>query len=267
MVALTPGSDHVSCRLDLADVADLTTAIARCRRLLDLDADPEAVDRLLGADPALAPLVAAAPGRRVPRTVDGAEFAVRAVLGQQVSTAAARTVTARLAAELGDPVDDPAGGLTRLFPPPERLVGAAPPGPAARRRTLAGLVDALASGRLDLGPGADRDRARAALAGLPGIGPWTVEMVAMRALGDPDAFPEGDLGVHRGAARLGLPSTPAALRGRAGAWRPWRAYAVQHLWAATDHPVNDWPPPARPPVTPSPSNRRATSARKEPSRV
>ncbi len=262
VVALTPIPDHIACRVELADIADLTTAITRCRRLLDLDADPEAVDHVLADDPILAPLVAKAPGRRVPRTVDGAEFAVRSVLGQQVSTAAARTTTAALVSAHGDPVDDPTGGLTHLFPMPEQLVDATPALPAARRRTLAALTDALVSGRLDLGPGADRDRSRAVLGALPGVGPWTLEMVAMRALGDPDAFCGGDLGVRRGAGLLGLPSTPATLSVRAEAWRPWRAYAVQHLWAATDHPVNRWPPPTRP-VT----ERRADPAQKGPSRA
>ena len=231
-------------------MADLTTAIARCRRLLDLDADPEAVDRALGRDPVLGPLITGAPGRRVPRTVDAAEFAIRAVLGQQVSTAAARTITAALVAVHGDPVDVPAGGLTHLFPTPEALVDAEPALPATRRRTLATVVDALASGRLDVGPGADRDRARAVLAGLAGVGPWTVEMVAMRALGDPDAFPATDLGVRRAAAALDLPTAPGALGDRAGAWRPWRAYAVQHLWATTDHP-------AEPMATASPTHHRS----------
>jgi AraC family transcriptional regulator of adaptative response / DNA-3-methyladenine glycosylase II len=266
VVALTPTPDHVLCRVDLADVADLTTAISRCRRLLDLDADPEAVDRALGADPALAPLVRAAPGRRVPRTVDGAEFAVRAVLGQQVSTAAARTTTATLVAACGEVVHDPIGGLTRLFPTPDRLAGARPGLTRTRRRTFASLVDALSSGRLDLGPGADRAAAREVRASLPGIGPWTVEMVAMRALGDPDAFPESDLGVRRGAGSLGLSPTAGALWKRSIPWRPWRAYAVQHLWAATDHPVNSWPPPGTTPVSdraPRASERRADVAQKE----
>jgi len=242
IVALTPGPDHIDCRIELADVADLTAAIARCRRLLDLDADPEAVDEALAADRRLAPSVAAAPGRRVPRTVDGDEFAVRAVLGQQVSTAAARTTAGALVAAHGAPLDVPSGALTHLFPSVHGLVGARPGLPAARALTLTLVVDALADGRLDLGPGSDRDRARRALSDLAGIGPWTVEMVAMRALGDPDAFPVGDLGVRRGAARLGLPDRPADLTGHAGRWRPWRAYAVQHLWAATDHPVTRWPP-------------------------
>jgi AraC family transcriptional regulator of adaptative response / DNA-3-methyladenine glycosylase II len=242
VVALTPASDHIACRADLTDMADLTAAIARCRRLLDLDADPEAIDRVLADDPCLTPLVAAAPGRRVPRTVDGDEFAVRAVLGQQVSTAAARTAAGALVASHGDPVSDPAGGLTHLFPSAEALVGACPVLPTGRSRTLAHVVDALVDGRLDLGPGCDRDAARRELAALPGVGPWTVEMVAMRALGDPDAFPVGDLGLIRGAGRTGLPDTARSLAARAEPWRPWRSYAVQHLWATSDHPITVWPP-------------------------
>jgi len=242
VVALTPHPDHIACRVDLADVADLTTAIARCRRLLDLDADPEAVDRALGADPDLAPLVRSRPGRRVPRTVDGPEFAVRVVLGQQVSTAAARTAAAALVTGYGQLVEDAHGGLTHLFPSPDLLQGVEPSLAGGRGRTLATLVDELVSGRLDLGPGCDRIEARRVLGALPGVGPWTVEMVAMRALGDPDAFCDGDLGVRRAAEQLGLPSTAGALRARSERWRPWRAYAVQHLWATSDHPINTWPP-------------------------
>jgi AraC family transcriptional regulator of adaptative response / DNA-3-methyladenine glycosylase II len=242
VVALTPASHHISCRADLADMADLTAAIARCRRLLDLDADPEAIDRVLSGDPRLAPLVAAAPGRRVPRTVDGDEFAVRAVLGQQVSTAAARAAAGALVASHGDPMSDPTGGLTHLFPSAEALIGADQSLAGGRSRTIAHLVDALTDDRIDLGPGCDRDLARRELAALPGIGPWTVEMVAMRALGDPDAFPVGDLGVIRGAGRTRLPDAQKALTARAERWRPWRAYAVQHLWATSDHPITQWPP-------------------------
>jgi AraC family transcriptional regulator of adaptative response / DNA-3-methyladenine glycosylase II len=243
VVALRPTPEHVACRLALTDVRDLTSAITRCRRLLDLDADPVAVDELLATDPSLAPFVAKAPGRRVPRTVDGAELAVRAVLGQQVSTAAARTCAGRLAATHGEPVEDPGGGLGRLFPSPESLAGAEAAMPASRRRTLAAVAGALADGRLDLGPGSDRDEALAVLSRLPGVGPWTTGVVAMRALGDPDAFLATDLGVRRGAAALGLPATPAALTAHSARWRPWRAYAVQHLWATTDHPINRWPTP------------------------
>jgi AraC family transcriptional regulator of adaptative response / DNA-3-methyladenine glycosylase II len=247
VVALTPRADHIGCQLSLADLRDLATAISRCRRLLDLDADPVAVGDLLRADPVLAPLVDKAPGRRVPRTVDAAEFAVRAVLGQQVSTAAAATHAGRLAAAFGEPVDDPAGGLTRLFPDAAALAAAGPGSvavPRSRRATFAALTGALAAGQLDLSAGGDWAQARLRLAALPGIGPWTVETIAMRALGDPDAFPASDLGVRAAARQLGLPSGPAALTGHAAAWRPWRAYAVQYLWAAGTHPINDLPPPA-----------------------
>ncbi len=244
VVALRPASGHVACTLALTDLRDLTLAISRCRRLLDLDADPVAVDGLLGTDPVLAPLVARNPGRRVPRTVDAAEFAVRAVLGQQVSTAAARTHAARLVRDCGDPVDDPAGGLTHLFPEPDTLAALDPERlalPRTRRTTLTTLAAELAAGRIVLGAGSDWGAARERLAALPGIGPWTVETVAMRALGDPDAFLPTDLGLRRAARASGLPGTPAALTARAEAWRPWRAYAVQYLWATDDHPINHLP--------------------------
>lgn len=244
VVALTPKSDHIACRLSLTDPRDLTRAISRCRWLLDLDADPVAVDAQLRTDPLLAPLVDAGPGRRVPRTVDGAEFAVRAVLGQQVSTAAARTHAARLVTAHGVPLDDPEGGLTHLFPTPGALADLDPETlalPRTRRTTLTTLVAALAEDRLRLDTDADWDQARAELAALPGFGPWTVESIAMRSLGDPDAFLPTDLGIRRAAERLGLRATPAALTARAADWRPWRAYAVQYLWTVDDHPINHLP--------------------------
>ncbi|MBB6434618.1 AraC family transcriptional regulator of adaptative response / DNA-3-methyladenine glycosylase II [Streptomyces candidus] len=244
IVALTPRPDHIACRLALTDLRDLTHAISRCRWLLDLDADPVAVDERLRADPLLAPLVAQAPGRRVPRTTDPAEFAVRAVLGQQVSTAAARTHAGRLVTAHGAVVDDPEGGLTHLFPTPDALAGLDPEAlalPRSRRTTLTTLVSHLADGTIRLGVDCDWDRARAQLLALPGFGPWTTEVIAMRALGDPDAFLPSDLGIRRAAQGLGLPHTPAALTARAAAWRPWRAYAVQYLWATDAHPINHLP--------------------------
>ncbi|MET7660369.1 AlkA N-terminal domain-containing protein [Streptomyces sp. NPDC005463] len=244
IVTLTPAPDHIGCRLVLTDQRDLTVAISRCRRMLDLDADPVAVDEQLRADPLLAPLVDKAPGRRVPRTVDEPEFAVRAVLGQQVSTAAARTHAARLVTAHGEPVDDPEGGLTHLFPSPAALAALDPEAlalPRSRRTTLTTLVRELADGTLVLGPESDWDEARDRLMALPGFGPWTVEVIAMRALGDPDAFLPTDLGMRRAAQELGLPHTPAALTARAASWRPWRAYAVQYLWATDDHPINFLP--------------------------
>ncbi|MFI0732152.1 AlkA N-terminal domain-containing protein [Streptomyces sp. NPDC021225] len=246
VVALRPEPDHIACQLSLTDMRDLAGAISRCRRLLDLDADPTAVDELLRTDPDLAPLVDKAPGRRVPRAVDADEFAVRAVIGQQVSTAAARTHAARLVTAHGERIEDPSGGLTHLFPTAQALAGLDPEAlamPRTRRATLIGLIDALASDRVVLGVGSDWDEARARLTELPGIGPWTVEVIAMRALGDPDAFLPTDLGVRRAATGLGLPATPGALTRYAARWRPWRAYAVQYLWATDDHPINYMPEP------------------------
>ncbi len=244
IVELRPLADHVSCLLTLTDLRDLASAISRCRRLLDLDADPVAIGDLLSSDQVLAPLVRKAPGRRVPRTVDAAEFAVRAVLGQQISTAAARTHAGRLAAAHGEQVDDHSGGLTRLFPAVDvlaRLDPATLAMPRSRRETFAALTAGLAGQTIDLSVGGDWHEARLRLAALPGVGPWTVETIAMRALGDPDAFPSADLGVRAAAQAAGLPVKPAALIARAAAWRPWRAYAVQYLWATGDHDINRLP--------------------------
>ena len=252
LVSLVPAPDHIRAAITLVDLRDLGTVIARCRRLLDLDADPQAVEEVLSAEPALASLLKAAPGRRVPRTVDEPEMAIRAVLGQQVSTQAARTHAGRLARAYGSPVDDPVGGLSRTFPDATVLAGAlcgpgspgpvpALAGPRSRQAALAHLVTALAGGQLELGPGSDWEKARAQLSRIPGVGPWTVEITAMRALGDPDAFPLGDLGLRRAAAAAQLPSAPAGLMARAEPWRPWRAYATQYLWAALDHSINHFP--------------------------
>jgi len=244
VVALRPTADHIACQISLTDQRDLARAISRCRWMLDLDADPVAVDTVLSQDPRMANLVAKNPGRRVPRTVDPAEFAVRAVLGQQVSTAAARALAARLVVAHGDPIPDPHGGLTHLFPTPGALASMDPSDlamPKSRRRTLLGLVDALALGRLDLDVGADWREARIQLNALHGFGPWTVESIAMRSLGDPDAFIAGDLGIKIAAERLGMPTTPRALTDHSHLWRPWRSYAVQYLWATSDHPINRMP--------------------------
>ena len=245
IVSLTPKPDHVHCVLTLDDFRDLTVAIARCRRLLDLDADPQAVDDALGADEHLRALVAKAPGQRVPRTVDEAELAIRVLLGQQVSTKAARTLGGRLAAAHGDPIMDPAGGLTRVFPAIGELAEADLGHlgmPASRRRSLLALAVGLANHDIVLDAGADWNRAREQLLSLPGIGPWTAEVIAMRGLGDPDAFPSSDLGVRTAARQLGLPDEPRALSDVAARWRPWRSYAAQYLWTALDHSVNHWPP-------------------------
>ena len=245
VVTLTPAVDHVRCQLVLDDFRDLTTAIARCRRLLDLDADPEAVVDALSRDPELAPVVEKAPGQRIPRTVDEAELAVRAVLGQQVSTKAARTHAGRLVAAYGQPVHDPEGSLTHTFPSVEQLADIDPihlAVPTARQRTLSALIAGLADGSVVLDAGSDWETARGQLLALPGVGAWTAEVIAMRGLGDPDAFPASDLGLRLAAEQLGLPREQRKLTERSTGWRPWRSYATQHLWTTLEHPVNRWPP-------------------------
>ncbi|CAN5268764.1 hypothetical protein BH20ACT3_BH20ACT3_13670 [soil metagenome] len=250
IVALSPRDAHVSCRLTLSYLRDFPVAVARCRRFLDLYADPFAVDTVLARSVALRPIVEGSPGRRVPGTVDEQELALRVVLGQQISTAAARTHTGRLVAACGDAIDDPEGGLTHLFPTAEAVADVDSDTlalPHSRRRTLLVLAETLADGQLDLGVGSDRDTATERLVEIPGVGPWTASTIAMRALGDPDAFLPTDLGVRRAAESLGLGSSPKALTERARRWRPWRAYAVQYLWGVGDHPINHLPPPASSP--------------------
>ena len=245
VVSLTPAEDHVRCVLTLEDFRDLTTAIARCRRLLDLDADPEAVVEALGRDPDLGPVVAKAPGQRIPRTVDEPELAIRVVLGQQVSMKAARTHTARLVKAYGQPVHDPGGGLTHTFPSVEQLADIDPAHlavPKARQRTLRALIAGLTDGSITVDAGCDWNSARRQLLALPGVGPWTAEVIAMRGLGDPDAFPASDLGLRLAAEQLGLTADQMALTEHSAVWRPWRSYAVQHLWTTLVHPVNQWPP-------------------------
>lgn len=233
VISLQPHADHVTCQVTLADPRDVVPAVARARRLLDLDADSTAVDDLLGADPLLGPLVRAWPGMRVVGAVDGHEMAVKAVVGQQVSVAGARTVTARLAAAYGKPVTAPGGAVSHHFPTAEALADVDPatlPMPRSRGRTLVALCTAVAEGRVDLDAGADRDETTAALRALPGIGPWTADYVRMRALGDPDVLLSTDLGVRRGLERLGAVGDPRAAAAHGERWRPWRSYALMHLW-------------------------------------
>ncbi|MDQ1428025.1 MAG: AraC family transcriptional regulator, partial [Acidimicrobiaceae bacterium] len=243
-VALAEGPGHVRCRLTMTDLRDLGTAVARARRLLDLDADPVAVGEHLGADPLLAPLVAAIAGRRIPGAVDGAEIALRAVLGQQVSVAAARQMASTLTEAWGEdlpggpsptPADGRPAGPNRLFPAPAVIAELDPARlamPLARGKALVALADALAEGRIVIDPGADRQDVPRQLRALAGIGPWTAAYVALRGLGDPDAFLPGDLGVRRGLAALGQASSPADAARIGERWRPWRGYALQYLWAA-----------------------------------
>lgn len=268
-----PGQGHVLLRARLSGLGAVGPVVGGARRLVDADADPAAIGAALTADDLIAPLAAARPGLRVPGAYDGFELAVRAVLGQQVSVAAASTFAGRLAARLGVPLpadgvpDDPAGaspdpacgpapagatadapataaraagppGLSVVFPGPEVLADADLDGlglTTARQRTLRALAAAAAGGGLTLDPGADPGELAARLAELPGIGPWTIGYILMRAAGDPDAFPAADLGLRRALARLGAPA------GHEARWRPWRAYAAMQLWTWPSQPD-----PARP---------------------
>ena len=295
----------VRCHIRLHDIRDYATAVSRMRRLLDLDADPAAVAALLGEDPVLGPIVRAAPGRRLPGAVSPFEMAVRAVIGQQVSLASARATLGRIAAFFGRPVElmapiltpgehphpgspyEPPAGPFYAFPRAEDLAGADPSTlalPRRRAETLIALAGAVASDRITLDPGADRDETERRLLELPGVGPWTAAYIRMRALGDPDVFPPGDLVLDRvlaggtgdarsstrgaGAARQadGRPapgasySRPDAPRPNPVAWKPWRSYAVAHLWAtaaATAAATAGADPAAGPRRNPAPTPRRS----------
>ncbi|WP_328917214.1 MULTISPECIES: DNA-3-methyladenine glycosylase 2 family protein [unclassified Streptomyces] len=208
----------LECRLHLDDLRDLTTATHRVRRLFDLDADPLAVAERLGADPELAPLVAARPGLRAPGAADPEEQAVRTVLGEGLAPAEARRAVAALVAACGEPLASPSGGLTRLFPRPADLVGARLPDlPGERGAVVRTVAAALADGVVRLDPGADREEAERSLLALPGVSPWAAGYIRMRALGDPDVLPD--------------PAAAGAAR-----WRPWSSYATHHLWAAGNGP-------------------------------
>jgi len=239
---IVPGQNWVECSLSLADLRDVTAAVQRCRRLIDLDADPQAISGFLASDPVIGPLAVACPGRRSVGAVDGDEIALRAVLGQQVSVTAARRLAGRLAALHGGPLppgsgDAASAALTHVFPDVATIAALDPgtlPMPRSRARALVGLADALASGAVCLHPGADREEAAARLLALPGIGPWTAGYIGMRALSDPDAFPPGDAGVLRALRTLGHAVASGSDTGAAQAWRPWRSYAVHHLWATLE---------------------------------
>ena len=242
VVELRPEPAAIHCRLWLDDLRDLTAAVARCRRLLDLDADPLSISEQLGRDSVLGDLVRRRPGLRVPACVDGFELAVRAVIGQQVSVAAARTATARLVERLGEPLAEPVGAVTHQFPTSAALAQVDPgslPMPRTRAEALRELGALVAAGDLTLGAGAERAAAEAGLLSVRGIGPWTAAYVAMRALGDPDGYPVGDVALRRALERRGHASRGIGEARLAEGWRPWRSYAVAHLWRSLeDEPVS-----------------------------
>ena len=237
-VALSPDDGFVRAVFALEDLRDLTTAVARCRHLCNLDADPVAVDAALSKDPFLRPLVKRLPGIRIPGAADGFELATRAVIGQQVSVTGARTIAGRLAAMAGSPLKDTSLGLTHTFPTAEALaeLGATSPEafpmPAGRRRALMALAEGVAGGKVTIDVGTHPADLEAELLTIPGIGPWTSSYIVMRALGDPDAFMPTDLGIRKAASALGLPDDAASLTEHAERWRPWRSYALCHMWSS-----------------------------------
>jgi len=238
----------VAATFRLADLRDTAAAVERARRLVDADCDPLAVDDHFAGDPVIGPLVRATPGLRVPGQVDGDETAVRTVIGQQVSVVGACTVTSRLVAAHGRPIETGIPGLTHLFPSSADLAALDPadlPMPRSRGRALVGLAAALAGGDVALDRGPDRDDVRRRLLELPGIGPWTADYVALRALAHPDVFLPTDIGVRN--ALVGLAHDPVAVVAGSDAWRPWRSYALMHLWNTLMPPVGgdtDIPAPA-----------------------
>jgi AraC family transcriptional regulator, regulatory protein of adaptative response / DNA-3-methyladenine glycosylase II len=233
---LTPSHGHVDCTVSLTDMRDLGSAVTRLRRLLDLDADPGAVGEILAADPLLEAQVRKNPGLRLPGAVDGAEIVTRALIGQQITVAAARTALSTITKTIGTPLATPDGPLTTLFPAPgeisthaEQLIK----GPARRISTIKTVTAALAEGALDVHVGADPTELSEALQKFSGVGPWTAGYVLMRVLGAPDVLLTGDVAMRKGAVNLGIPASPKELEAHANRWRPWRSYAGMHLWAAS----------------------------------
>ncbi|WP_370294597.1 DNA-3-methyladenine glycosylase, partial [Cryobacterium sp. MDB2-A-1] len=262
-LAGTEDAPQLACAARLDSLDDLAPLVSRVRRLLDLDADAQAIDHALSVDPLLAGAVRAVPGIRLPGSMDPEETLFRALFGQQVSVASARTALARLCAELGAPLplpvpgqatlpgqapaqpsapatgDEPAPRLDRLFPTAERIAAdghSVLRGPARRIAAILGVAEALATGELTLSTADSRESLTATLTALPGIGPWTAGYVAMRVLGSPDILLTSDLALRQGAARLGLPGDPRALAAHGAGWAPWRSYAGMHLWRAAALP-------------------------------
>ncbi len=241
VVAVVParGRHGLDVTLTPASPRALPAVVRRVRRLFDLSADVDAIDAHLATDPVLAPLVARRPGLRAPGSWDGFELAVRAVLGQQVTLEAARRLLSKLVAAFGAPLEVEglgASGLTRLFPSAERLVSADLTSlgmPTPRARCVSALAGAAVADPAILRAGPSLDDALPRLRQVPGVGEWTAQYIALRAFGETDAFPASDVGLLRACQdRAGRRPSPEQLAARAEAWRPWRAYAAQHLWAA-----------------------------------
>jgi AraC family transcriptional regulator of adaptative response / DNA-3-methyladenine glycosylase II len=234
-ISAWPDGEHaLKLELRCPQPVDMLPVVTRLRRMFDLDADPQAIAATLGARGVLKPLLRKRPGLRLPGGWEGFEIAVRAVLGQQVSVAAARTLATRIVHRHGEPLATPiAPGLERLFPTPTQLVDADLREigvTTARATTIRGIAQALLDGRVDFRAEQSLDEFVARWVALPGIGEWTAHYMAMRALSHPDAFPAADLILRRVAAGAAPELSTKALTELAQAWRPWRAYAVMHLW-------------------------------------
>ncbi|HZP30229.1 MAG TPA: AlkA N-terminal domain-containing protein [Acidimicrobiia bacterium] len=228
------GPDHLVLRVDLRGRRGLAHVVARVRRIFGLDVDPRPADAVLRADPIVGPPTRLRPGLRPPGAWDPFEVGVRAIVGQQVSVAGAGTIAARLVERYGAPLPDrPADGLGALFPEPATLAGASMSGiglTATRASAVRAFAEAVDNGKLPLDGSVALDELVAAVCGIDGLGPWTAHYLAVR-LGEPDAFPSGDLGLRRAVARrTGCVVGEAELAARARAWRPWRAHAAAHLW-------------------------------------
>jgi AraC family transcriptional regulator of adaptative response / DNA-3-methyladenine glycosylase II len=234
-----PAAAQVVLRPRLAAVDGLAGLVEQARHAFDLAADPLQIEAALSADTWLGAAVARVPGLRVPGTFDPFELAVRAVLGQQISVQAARTLAGRLVRRYGESLPEPDGGLAFLFPEPGALASAAIETigvPSARAETIRLLARAVADDGLQLAPTSAPEELRERLGRIRGVGPWTIEYVAMRALRDPDAFPASDLGLRHALSPNGRPAAAAEVAERGAAWRPWRAYAAVHLWESLAEP-------------------------------
>lgn len=236
-VALELHDGFVQALFSLDKMSDLPQAISRCRHLLDLDADPVAVDEQLGADTVIGHLVKAVPGRRVPHSVDGWETAARTVLGQQVSVSSARRAVHRFTVACGEPLAEPIGRLSHMFPAPEKVASLDQRDhrslglTSSRLATVVAVARAVADGDVELDHAAEPDELEERLTSIKGIGPWSAAYITMRVVGHPDAFVPTDSALQRGLKRLGVDDARESAADLAGRWAPWRSYAAAHVWS------------------------------------